>query len=76
MSKEERPYLTEDDINRRVIAIVQALDGAPIGQARHILRMAEVVIDDGHTVDVTGERFTSVVEEFRSSSVLSSGQPL
>jgi len=60
----KRKWLSDAEMNRLAIEVVRVLDGAPLGQARRILEMAQEFIDDGHVVDVDNPRFIAQDREF------------
>lgn len=66
------PALSESDVSLRALAIIrQHLDGLPIGQARRVLRHAELMMDATMPVSCSGSEFQRASEGFLAAGVQS-----
>lgn len=57
-------YLEQSEFNQRVVAVVEALNLVPIGQAEAILKEASAVVKDSALVDASGDRFNAIKREY------------
>lgn len=65
-------HLDDIDVTLRALSIIrQHLDGLPVGQARRILRQADMMMDATSQVNCAGEAFQQACEGFQAAGVQS-----